>query len=162
MWAGDFFIKNYMGFEKGVGIDIYPYESVTEIVENMTNIPYGDESFDTITLIAVGGHIPRSIRIAEFMEFAHLLRNGGRLIMTEGEPITQFIAHKWYSIYFRLQGKMDVDSERGMEHDEEYCMSRDEILSYLNQPPLKYSRRKRFMWGLNNVYFAEKDLSDER
>jgi len=49
-----------------------------------------------------------------------------------------------------------MDSERGMDEEEEYCMPMQELLSYLNTPPLKFKKRKRFMWGLNNIYIAEK------
>ena len=119
-------------------------------------IPFPDASFDTITLIAVGGHIPRSKREAEFREFCRLLKVGGHLLMTEGEPITQFILHKWAAIYYGLQGKKDMDTERGMDVEEDYCMPRREIYMYLNTSPLKLINRVKFMWGLNNIYIAQK------
>ena len=157
---GNLFIREFIGEENGVGIDIYPYEGVGSIVEDMTNIPFEDGSFDTVTLIAVGGHIPKRKRVAEFEEFARVLQPGGRLIMTEGEPITQYLRHKWLHFYLGLQNKEDMDTERGMEEDEEYCMPRREILQYLNTPPLQFMKRKRFMWGLNNVYIAKKQTVD--
>jgi hypothetical protein len=49
-----------------------------------------------------------------------------------------------------------MDSERGMEEDEQYCMPRKEIFAYLNTPPLRLVRHERFQWRLNNVYVAEK------
>jgi SAM-dependent methyltransferase len=153
---GNIFIKEYIGVENGVGIDVFPYDGVENVIEDMVNLPFDDCSFDTVTLIAVGGHIPKSKRAAEFEEFARVLKAGGLLVMTEGEPITQLLLHKWASFYFSLQGELDMDSERGMEEEEEYCMPREELLSYLNTPPLKLVKRKRFMWGLNNVYLAEK------
>jgi SAM-dependent methyltransferase len=153
------FIKNYIGLEHGTGVDIFPYEGVEQVVDDMAALPFAGESFDTVTLIAVGGHIPKSKREAEFREFARVLKPGGKLIMTEGEPITQYILHKWVALYFLLQNKRDLDSERGMEEDEEYCMPTAEIMRYLNTPPLKFVLRKRFMWGLNNVYVALKQQS---
>jgi perosamine synthetase len=153
---GNLFIKEFIGEKNGVGIDVFPYEGVTNIVEDMTNMPFKDSSFDTITLIAVGGHIPKPKRKAEFREFSRLLKPGGLLIMTEGEPVTQFLTHKWRHFYCGLQGKLDMDSERGMDEEEQYCMPRAELLSYLNTPPLRFKMRKHFMWGLNNVYVASK------
>lgn len=70
------FIKNYIGDESGVGIDVYAYDGVENIVEDLTNLPFGDESFDTVTLVAVGGHIPKQDRVTEFMEFARVLKYG--------------------------------------------------------------------------------------
>jgi SAM-dependent methyltransferase len=153
---GNLFIKEFIGEKNGVGIDVFPYEGVTNIVEDMTNMPFEDSSFDTITLIAVGGHIPKPKRKAEFKEFSRLLMPGGLLIMTEGEPVSQFLTHKWRHFYCGLQGKLDMDSERGMDEEEQYCMPRAELLSYLNMPPLRFKMRKHFMWGLNNVYVASK------
>jgi len=153
---GNLFIKKYIGQNNGVGIDVYPYDKTLTIIEDMSQIPFEDSSFDTITLIAVGGHIPKSKRSDEFKEFSRLLKSGGMIVATEGEPVTQYLAHKWFPLYARLCGKKDMDTERGMAKDEETCMSRKELTSYLDTPPLKFIKRKSFMWGLNNVYIARK------
>lgn len=148
------FISNFVS--NGIGIDIYNYEGVDNVVEDMTNLPFENETFDTVTMIAVGGHIPKSIRAKEFKEIARVLKTGGKLILTEGEPITQTICHIYWEYASKLIGKVDMDNERGMEDDEEYCMPYNELMSYLNMPPLKFIKRKKFMWGLNNVYVAKK------
>jgi SAM-dependent methyltransferase len=158
---GNRFIKDFIGEERGTGIDVFPYEGVENIVEDMARIPFMDCLFDTITLIAVGSHIPRSKRKAEFREFGRLLKPGGLLIMTEGEPITQYLSHKWRRIMFLLINQPDMDSERGMEEDEEFCMSKNELLGHLNTPPFRLIKTRRFMWGLNNVYIAEKCVSSD-
>jgi SAM-dependent methyltransferase len=153
---GNHFIRKHVGCDHGLGIDFFPYEGVTNLVDDPTNLPFVDGSFDTITLIAVGGHIPRSKRAAEFSEFARVLRPGGRLIMTEGEPITQYLVHAWWHFYLGLQGKTDVDHERQMADDEELCMPRKELMRFLNTPPFRLILHRRFMWRLNNVFVAER------
>jgi ubiquinone/menaquinone biosynthesis C-methylase UbiE len=153
---GNYFIKRFIGTSNGQGIDVYPYNGVEHVVDDMSFLPFGDSYYDSVTLIAVGGHIPKSKRIAEFKEFARILKPGGRLIMTEGEPVSQWINHKWYSFFYALQGRKDMDSERGMDEEEEYCMPYDEIVQYLNTYPLKLTQQVRFQWGLNNIYIAEK------
>lgn len=153
---GNLFIEKYIGKDRGIGIDVFAYEGVSIVIDDPTKLPFSDESFDTVTLIAVGGHIPRSKRHSEFAEFARVLRPHGLLIATEGEPITQWIVHTWYHFYLGLQGKVDVDHERGMANDEEYCMPHDELLGYLSAPPFRFIMRRRFMWGLNNVFVAER------
>lgn len=154
---GNLFIKKFIGEENGLGIDVFPYEGVINVIKDLTRIPFEDSSFETITLIAVGGHIPKSKRRAEFAEFIRLLKPGGQLLMTEGEPISQFLIHQWEKFYLGLFGQKGLDSERGMDEEEEYCLARPEILEYLNIPPLKLVKRVRFMWGLNNLYIAEKE-----
>lgn len=153
---GNLFIKKYIGEDRGIGIDLYEYEGVEIVIKNLTGLPFGNDTFDTVTLIAVGGHIPKSERDAEFKEIARVLKSEGKLIMTEGEPITQFLTHKWRKFSYSLLKEKDMDSERGMKGDEEFCMPFDEIMFYLNRPPLKFSKRIKFMWGLNNIYIAQK------
>lgn len=150
------FIENWIGHRSGTGIDVYPYDGVKNVVTDMTALPFDTGSFDTLTLIAVGGHIPQNLRDKEFSEFARVLKSGGKLVMTEGEPITQTLGHLWRHYSLALIGKLGMDDERGMEHDEQYCMPKAELMSYLNTPPLRFLARKRFMWGLNNVYVAVK------
>ena len=149
----NYLITRYIGKQAGIGLDCYPYPGVDVLVEDMAKLPYDDNCFDTVTMVAVGGHIPESKRVAEFAEFARILKPGGRLVMTEGEPISQWVRHKWLAI---ITGGHDVDSERGMEADEQYCMPRAELFRYLNTPPLRLTRHERFQWRLNNVYVAEK------
>ena len=150
------FIKNWVGNPDSVGIDIYAYDGVEQIHHDMTHLPFSDCEFDTVTLIAVGGHIPQNVRIAEFAEIARVLKSGGKLLMTEGEPVTQTAGHIWRRFSYALIGKKDMDSERGMQEEEQYCMPFTEIMRYLNTPPLKFYRRHRFMCGLNNLYVAIK------
>ncbi len=157
---GNGFIRDFIGLENGIGIDVFPYEGVEHVIEDPERLPFVDASFDCVTLIAVGGHIPAHKRAAEFREFARVLKPGGRIIMTEGEPVTQWLAHKWYDVYTRLIGRDNADTERGMAPGEQYCMPRKELLSYLNTPPLELAGRYRFMWGLNNVYVAEKRVPE--
>lgn len=149
------FIRDYIGLENGVGVDVYGYEGVEQVINDPTNLPFEDNSFDTVTLIAVGGHIPSEIRVAEFKEIGRILKNGGHLVMTEGEPVTQYLVHHWTPIVLKFQGKIDMDTERGMEEDEQYCMPQKELFKYLNSAPLNLKLHEKFMWGLNNVYVAE-------
>lgn len=158
---GNLFIKNFIGTDRGIGIDVYPYEGVENITNSMTDLPFPDASFDTVSLIAVGGHIPKPLRKQEFAEFARLLKPGGHLVMTEGEPITQYLAHQWQYFYLSLQGKVDMDHERGMDDEEQYCMPKAELLSYLNTPPFKHVATHAFQWHLNFIYVAIKSDSTE-
>ena len=155
------FIKNFIGEENGIGIDVYPYPGVDNVVADILNLPFNDETFDTVTLIAVGGHIPKEVRKKEFAEIARVIKNEGLLIFTEGEPITQYIVHKWSIIFNFLIGQKDVDEERGMEEEEEYCMPSKDIHYYLNSFGLNIIKVHKFMWGLNNVYISKK-ISDEK
>lgn len=151
------FINNFIGEAYGVGIDCFRYSGIGIYVGDMEKLPFKNNTFGTVTLIAVGGHIPKSKRSAEFFEFSRVLKPQGKLIMTEGEPATQYINHKWAEFFFALRGKKDMDSKRVMDEEEEYCMPKKEILRYLNTPPLKLVEIKKFQWGLNNIFIAVKN-----
>jgi SAM-dependent methyltransferase len=149
------FIKNV--YQNGIGIDFYPYEGVEFVHDDPTHLPFNDLSFETVTLIAVGGHIPKHLRKQEFKEFARILKHGGRLIMTEGEPITQYLHHKWVKIIDTIfRTNIDVDTERGMDDNEEYCLNHKEILSLFAASGLTFKKKETFQWGLNNVFLADK------
>jgi len=150
------FIKNWCDHPLSVGIDVYDYGGGEWVHKDMTNLPFADSTFDTVSLVAVGGHIPEHLRVKEFVEFTRVLKPGGNLLMTEGEPITQTVSHLWRRFSYSAIGKKDMDSERGMEEDEQFCMPFNEIMQYLNTPPLRFTRRIRFMLGLNNLYIAQK------
>ena len=154
---GNLFIRNFIGTERGIGIDFFAYDGVDTVIDDPTHLPFADETFDTVTLIAVGGHIPQNVRVAEFAEIARILKKGGRLLMSEGEPFTQWFTHKWQDFYYvTLLRQEHMDHERGMEHDEQFCMPAAEMLSYLNTPPLKHVETHRFQWGLNRIEVAER------
>jgi len=142
-----------------VGIDVHGYPGVEMVVPDMTRLPFEDGRFDTLVLIAVGGHIPKRVRKAQFREFARVLKPGGRLVMTEGEPITQTISHVYRSWVGRITGRKGMDDERGMEEEEEYCMPFVELMGYLNTPPFRCVGHRRFMWRLNNLYIARREPS---
>jgi len=152
---GNIFV-NHFADPGSVGIDVFAYEGVEIIHEDMTTLPFDDSTFDSVTLIAVGGHIPKHTRVGQFAEIARLLKPGSKFLMTEGEPITQMIGHLWRHFSFAIIGKKDMDSERGMKEDEQYCMPVSEIMVYLNTPPMRLIKHEKFMWGLNNLYVAEK------
>lgn len=113
------FINEFLG-GMGLGIDVYKYEGLEDrqIIADMTNLPFSNNEFETITLIANINHIPRSIRMRELKELYRILKKGGRVVVTMGNPMVEIIVHKivwFYDKFFKT--KIDVDSMRGMKVD---------------------------------------------
>lgn len=150
------FIQSYCD-NNGIGIDVHPYEGVDCVVGDMTRIPWPDKTFDTVTLVAVLSHIPESKRISEFKEFHRLLKDDGHLVFTEGEPITQWLYHKWIWLYDRVFGThWDLDNQRGMEEGESYCVTEREIIRLIDEANFCLERKVYFQWHLNKVFVCRK------
>ncbi len=154
------FIKQFVK-NNGIGIDVYKYDGLTNknIVQDMTHLPFADRSFDTVTLIANINHIPKSIRAKELKEIHRILKKNGKLIITMGNPLIEILVHKvvwFYDKFFKTN--VDVDTERGMEFDEEYYLTDQQIISLLADTNFKFKKRKKFItqWGLNHLIIGQK------
>lgn len=145
----------------GRGIDVYPYEGLTDdhIVADMSRLPFEDETFDTVTFIASLNHVPEPLRDAELREAYRCLREGGRIVVTMGNPVAELLVHKVVAAHDRFLGtRHDVDSERGMEAGEDYFLLDAEIRARLRNAGFHDVQKKRFwtQWGLNHLLVAEK------
>lgn len=150
------FLKN-----KGVGIDIYPYEGLkkSNLVRNFTNLKYRKSSFSTVTFIANLNHCPEKLRDKELSEAYRVLKNKGRIVVTMGNPIAEQLVHKlvhFYDKYFKTN--VDVDGERKMKHGEAYYLDDNEIVSRLLKAGFRDIKKKYFVtqWFLNHMFVARK------
>jgi SAM-dependent methyltransferase len=145
--------------QDGVGIDVFGYEGLDEsqVVPDMTSLPYDEGTFDTVTLIAALNHVPEPLRVAELREMRRVLRPGGRLVLTMGNALAERAVHQLVHFYsHRFGTHEDMDGERGMEHEESFSVSPREIRALLAQAGFTSVRRRRFwtQWGLNSLYVA--------
>ena len=88
----------------GIGIDIYPYEGLTEehLVDDLSTFSFEDETFNSITFIANLSHIPKSQRDQEFSEAYRVLKPNGNIIATMGNPLAEILTHKVVWFYDRV------------------------------------------------------------
>jgi len=131
----------------GVGVDVYPWPEI-DILCDTRRLPFRDASFDTTALLAVLNHIPPQNREAVLKEVHRALRPAGRLLVTMLDPITGRIIH-------RLRLRQDPDQhERGMLEEEDYGLWDSEVRGLLEESGFRVERRRRFVFGLNNLYVA--------
>ena len=134
---------------QGIGVDIFPFEGVDEIVDT-ERLPYENERFDTVTIIAALNHIPRGKRIAVISEARRILKNNGRLILTMINSGVGLVCHKlmWW----------DFDQkERGMDHNEEdYGLPNKYVIDTIQGCGFNFIRNERFVYGLNNLFIFQK------
>ena len=145
----------------GKGIDVYPYEGLTEenLVEDISHFPFTDESFDSVTFIANINHVPESLRDLELAEAYRCLKPGGNIIITMGNPVAEILAHKMVWLYDKLLGTdFDVDSERGMDEEEEYFLTDGESKTRLRRAGFTGIIKKYFVtqWFLNHLFVGWK------
>ena len=155
------FITEYLG-GRGKGIDVFAYEGLTEenIVGDLSRFPYEDSTFDSVTFIANINHIPESQRDIELREAYRVLKPMGNIIVTMGNPLAEIAVHKLVWLYDKLfKTNFDMDSERGMDEEEEYYLADSEIVGRLTQAGFKRIRKKYFstQWGLNHLFVGCKD-----
>jgi SAM-dependent methyltransferase len=146
---------------KGEGIDVYPYEGLSEsqILLDPSHFPFNDGEFDTVVFIANLNHVPSSLRDRELKEAYRVVRHGGNIVITMGNPVAEIAVHKVVALYDRFFGtNYDLDGIRGMGKEEEYYLLDSEIISRLQLAGFADIRKKYFwtQWGLNHLLVAWK------
>jgi SAM-dependent methyltransferase len=154
------FVTRYAG-GNGVGIDVFRYDGLDDenIVEDMTHLPFPDASFDTVTFIANFNHIPQPDRDAEVREAFRVVRPGGKVVVTMGNPLAELTIHRLVHAYDHLLGtNLDMDTERGMHEDEEYFVRDRVIVEHLAAAGFRGVEKRYFVtqWGLNHLLTARR------
>jgi len=139
-------VRMYTG--QAFGVDVYQWGSVDIVVEDSAKLPFSNQDFDTITILAALNHIPN--RKAVLQEAYRLLKPGGRIIVTMIPPATSKVWH-------RLREPWDVDqSVRGMQEGEVFGLSHSAVVRLFREAGFSIELRKRFMFGINCLTVGEK------
>ena len=132
----------------GIGVDVYQWGDVDLVVKDTSELPYEDNSFETVSCLAALNHIPNRDEVLK--EILRVLKPGGKFLMTMIPP-------KISAVWHFLRKPWDVDRhERGMEEGEVYGMSSQQVKALLQQIGFKVIQRKSFQLGINSLYLAQK------
>jgi SAM-dependent methyltransferase len=138
--------RTYAG--EGVGVDVHQWGDVDLVVEDASDLPFADEAFDTVTIIAALNHIPN--REDVLREAYRVLAHDGRIILTMIPPS---ISRVWHA----LRSPWDADQrQRGMGQGEVYGLTPGEVRRLLDEAGFVVSCEKPFMLGLNRLTTAGK------
>ncbi len=131
----------------GIGADIHPYPQI-EVRCESSRLPFRKSSFDSIAMLACLNHITRR---SETLDECHrVMTQGGRLILTMISPRIGWFSH-------RIRLRHDPDQlERGLSAEEDLGLPNREVVQLLEAARFKPVLHRRFMWGLNNLFLAEK------
>lgn len=154
------FVRQYLG-GYGKGVDVFPYQGLTDenVVDDLDHFPFDDAVFESVTFIANINHIPRSKRDVELAEAYRVLRSGGNIIVTMGNPIAEIVIHKLVWIYDKLFKISGMDAQRGMRPEEETYLKDSEIIARLSRAGFRDIVKKYFFsqWGLNHLFVGWKE-----
>lgn len=141
-------VNDYRGMgHEGLGVDVFDWGGQDLLVEDTAALPFDDATFDTVTMIACINHIPNRDKV--LVEARRVLKPDGRLLVTNLTPMISVI---WHKIAF-----WDKDQhERGMEEGEVWGFSDAEMRELFRDSGFTVAGKRRFSWGLNNIYVCHK------
>ena len=138
------FIRSY---GNGIGVDVADWKGCDVVIKNAADLPFKKAEFDTVTYLACLNHIPN--REASVKEAARVVAKDGQIIITMITPLMGKFIHWW-----RFRNDPD-HQERHIDHDHELMgMSPSSIREILADAGFHVVKRKRFAFGLNNIFIA--------
>ena len=148
------FIRSYKkrGRTDSLGVDYFKWKGA-DIICDTTKLPFKDNTFDTVTIIASLNHIPKRKKVLQ--EAYRVLRPGGQILITMINPIISRISHTL------VRRRLDLDQKErgGMEKGEVFGFWPKEVVSYLSRVGFMEIKKIPFIYGLNNLYIGNKPTS---
>lgn len=98
--------------------------------------------------------MPGPKRDTELAEAYRCLRAGGNIVVTMGNPLAEVLVHHLVRSYDRVfKTSIDIDSERGMDEEEDYYLKDSEIVDRLARAGFSDIEKRYFLtqWGLNHL-----------
>jgi hypothetical protein len=133
-------------YGSGIGVDVHRWDGVDVQIGDANALPFPDNRFDSVTVIAALNHIPS--RKMALKEAWRVLRPNGKLLITMIGPLTGWFAH----VFFRH----DEETREGLDKDELKGMRRGEVRRLLRESGFVLVKERRFEFGLNILFVAKK------
>jgi ubiquinone/menaquinone biosynthesis C-methylase UbiE len=116
-----------------------------------TRLPFPDQHFDTVLMLACLNHVPLSKRSHVLQEARRVLKREGHLLITMINPVVGIVVHGIRRRYAPDQ------LERGMEEEEAKGLWDREVKGLLAKSGFRLMELIPFVFGLNRLYVAVKD-----
>lgn len=133
--------------KRGKGVDVFQWNNSVLKIDDSSNLPFSSCKFDTITLVACFNHITN--RLGVLKEIHRLLKEDGRVVLTNLSPFIGLIWHKW-AFWDRDQ------NVRGLKSGELYGLKFDYIDQIFSQSGFQLAKTIKFSWNLNALYIYKK------
>lgn len=140
------FVKSY---GNGVGVDVADWKGCDVVIKDAAKLPFKKGEFQTISYLACLNHIPNR---------EESLKDAYRVLGKDGRVLVTMITPRWGKFIHWLRFRNDPDhQERHIDHDHELLgMSSKQVTDLLTVAGFKNVKRKRFVYGLNNLYIGYK------
>ncbi|MBN9061611.1 MAG: methyltransferase domain-containing protein [Rhizobiales bacterium] len=135
--------------DDSVGLDVVDWGGGCVIVPDCRNLPFPDQSFDTVSFVACLNHIPE--RKEALQEALRVLRPGGLLVITMISRLIGDIGHAiwWYS----------EDKHRDVADGEVMGMNAGDVANAVKAAGFEKMKRTGFVYNLNNLFAARRPES---
>jgi ubiquinone/menaquinone biosynthesis C-methylase UbiE len=141
------FVRSY---GNGVGVDVEKWQGCDKIIRDAAKLPFANNSFDTVSYLACLNHIPN--RNDAVKEASRVLKSDGRIIITMITPKLGTFIH-----WLRFRNDPDNQKRHINNENELMGMSHKQTISILHNAGFINIKQKRFVFGLNNIYIAERN-----
>jgi SAM-dependent methyltransferase len=131
---------------RGVGADIFPWDGIDVRIGDAALLPFLDNSFDTVSVLAALNHMPN--REDALLAVMRVLRPGGLFLATMIGPWTGRLAHTLFH--------QDEARRGGMQPGELDGIPPGTMRALLQQAGFELVREVPFQLGLNRLYVARK------
>lgn len=135
-----------------IGVDIYDFGSNATIIKDSSNLPFENNSFDTVTFVASLNHIP--YRKKTIREASRVLVKDGLIIITNLQPLIGKIRH----LMFWIDKTEDLRYANHKQEGERDGLENKEIIEMLKKNNFKLILHRRFLLKLNNILVFQKDF----
>jgi ubiquinone/menaquinone biosynthesis C-methylase UbiE len=149
-WEAKFLKSVEPYIASGVGIDFKAPKLENAKLKTITatlnaQLPFEDNSFDVVSLMAVLEHLEKPLDILQ--EIRRVLRNGGVLIGTvpskAAKPVLEFLSYK-----------LGIVNEAEIRDHKQYFNKKD-LIEIFSKAGFKKVEHKYFQLGMNNFFVAE-------
>ena len=129
-----------------VGIDVFDFNGGALIIEDASELPFKENTFDTVAFVASFNHIPNREEV--ITEVDRILKSYGRVIITNLEPIIGKVRHRMFWID-------KIEEGREKKEGEEEGLKSEYIMNLLIECRFELMKKMKFQF-LNNIYVFER------
>jgi SAM-dependent methyltransferase len=123
----------------GTGVDIVPYQNVDVVCHDFSRLPFRDDEFDTITILAALNY---------FDDPGKVLREVRRIMKPDGTLLVTFLNRQVSKIWHRFRER-DITPRP--------AFSEAELTSCVQSADMRIVQKRKFMFGVNVIYFIGRE-----